>query len=318
MKLIKKDAQKICNNYDLGTVQKVEYLSEGWVNYNFMIKTEKGKYVVQFFGFKIDDWKMDKIRLQFKVLNYLKKKKFPYETPVPIKNKDGKHLSKLNGKPYWAYQFIEGTFHERYNPKQLKELIKALAIYHKTVKDLKPYRKEPFFRYPYFFDKYAELKKTKPENKIDRIMLKHVDFFIDTLKELERTNLDKGMTITQGDFNKSNLVFNKDKLVGIIDFDNARYAPKGRDLARSISKVRLKDKKKINQGNFVKIYRKFNKLLKNEERTILPLIIQDECISFWWMYAEMKKNRDKVYKILKETGENTRKLADKWKLSRNK
>lgn len=141
MNLTKKQAEKIAEKYNLGEVKKFRTFTGGWVNHNFLLATGKGRFVVQILTRKMDDWGKGKMKLQFKVLNYLKKKNFPYEIPVPFKNKDGKYLCKLGKENLWVYHYIEGRIYWNKDIKRYKELMKAVALYHKLIKGFKHKKK---------------------------------------------------------------------------------------------------------------------------------------------------------------------------------
>ena len=49
---------------------------------------------------------------------------------------------------------------------------------------------------------------------------KNIDFFENLLKRLIKLNLNKDLLLAHSDFSLSNLLFKKNKLVGIIDFEN--------------------------------------------------------------------------------------------------
>ena len=48
-KLVKKDFEKLCKLYDLGTYKSSEHIDFALENSNYIFKTSKGKYVVKLF-----------------------------------------------------------------------------------------------------------------------------------------------------------------------------------------------------------------------------------------------------------------------------
>ena len=85
MKLSKSQAEKACKEYGLGKLKEVKPITNGYVNYSFLFKTDKGKFIFQVFGGDFGVWKKDRLALELKVLNHLKGR-FPYETPQPIRS----------------------------------------------------------------------------------------------------------------------------------------------------------------------------------------------------------------------------------------
>ena len=310
MKLTKKDMQVIADRYKLGKVISYKYFSEGWVNFNFLIVTNKGKYVVQFFGAKFDEWKRNRMKLQFKVLNHLRKKKYPYEIPVPIKNRSGKYISRFKGAYCWAYNYIEGKFYRNYNDKQFGEVIKALAKYHECIEDLNVGKKDDI-TYGWFDDKFKKMRKVKPKNSLDKLMLKHLDFFVDLWEKHKNNNFNNEVLVTHSDFNNHNVLFNNSNVIGVIDFDNLSVSPRMKDLQQVMTACKFKGDKytKEKEKIIFKLYEKYSKLSIEEKRLMIPLIIRNKCIVFWWYYSGMRKNRDKAERSIKEVYDYTRRLV---------
>jgi len=95
MNLTNPQAKKIYDSYNLGKLISCNHVKEGYVNYSFIFTTDKGKFIVQVFGIEFNKWKKRRIKLQFKVLEFLKKNKFPYKIPEPVKNKNKSYFPKF-------------------------------------------------------------------------------------------------------------------------------------------------------------------------------------------------------------------------------
>jgi Ser/Thr protein kinase RdoA (MazF antagonist) len=314
MKLLKKEAQIIADNYKLGKVKRVTYLSEGWVNYNFKFETDKGNFAIQILGTKFDIWKRKQMEMQFKVLNFLKKKNFPYEIPVPLKNKKRKYLMNYKKRKLWVYEYIEGKINKKLTKKQFQELARSIAIYHKFVTPLGDIGKRGFVDWDWIFEKYRNMRKKKPKNKLDKLVAENIDFFENILNQTIVIDYGKNI-MTHSDFNDNNIIFKKGKLKGIIDFDNFRAGPRTRDIALALDRTNYlktrwtRDKQKI----FFKEYEKIIPLSKKEKNLILPILLLDHCILFWWFYECMEKNRNKAYESVSGTIKQTRRLLKEWK-----
>lgn len=86
MKLNQKEIKKIVGIYDIGSLKSYKVIKSGWINFNYDLITNKGEYILRIIGDDLDKKKNDNLKLQFDIMNYLKKKKFPYKIPLPIKN----------------------------------------------------------------------------------------------------------------------------------------------------------------------------------------------------------------------------------------
>jgi homoserine kinase type II len=302
---------KILRIYNLGNIKSIKKINTGHVNYNFDLKTNKGNFIIQIIGDEFNKWKRDRLKMQFKLLRFLKDKNFPYECPSPLKNKYGRYLLTLNKHHIWIYKKIEGRLYKHYNLNHFKEISKGLAIYHNYVKNFKCNDKD-FFDTDWLFEKYSEMRKIKSKNKLDTLMLKNLDFFENILEKISEIDFTKTkFVLTHSDFSNENLIFKKSKLKGIIDFDNIQLAPAEKDIAIAVKRCNYStkgfNKKKLNI--FLKEYKKYSLLSIDEELIILSLL-KDNCSLFWWLYSEMKKESDekKRYNALLETIKETKKL----------
>ncbi|MBT3397625.1 phosphotransferase [archaeon] len=307
MKITKQEVERATKLYDLGKVKKISSIGGGLVNYNFNVKTDGGDYVFRFLGRKLDDYKKRKLKLEFRVLNYLKKKKFPYRIPDPIKNKKGQVLTTVKGRNLWIYERIKGKKVSKINGAQLKSLVKALAVYHKYVSSMNARRlKEDYI---WLMKKYSVMEKVKPKNKVDRIMLENIDLFKDCLKDVS-INLETGLLANHTDFHQGNLLFDGNEVVGILDFESVIVSPRVRDIAYAVKQYCFNKSKlsKSKMKNLLREYQKINPLSKKEIAMILPFIIRDSCVVFWWFYSELKKSKHKQYLYLKSSSERVKGL----------
>jgi len=312
MKLTKKNIKTITDRYSLSEVVKITPIEEGWVNYSFNFETTKGDFIVQVIGSNYSKGKEKNMKIQFALLDTLRKKGFPYEVPSPLKNKAGKHILKIGPLYLWVYRRIEGEPVKNINQEQFKQAAKALAIYHKLIKSFSPRcDKKSFFDFDRLSAIYETLKIKKPRDKTDSLMLTNLGYFKELWNKLRRIDFREQLIITHSDFNSSNFIFRKGKLIGIIDFDNLQFAPLAKDISLAVERCDYlgegysEKKKRI----FVKEYEKYNKLSSRSKNLIIPILLKDNCRLIWWFYEGMKKNLDKRHSSVVETIRNTKKFA---------
>src|SRR3989344_9134027 len=293
MKLTKEETDKIIAKYSLGDVMKVDEIKGGNINYNFVFKTEKGEYIVRVLGYRLDKyWKRQK-ELEFKVLDYLIAKKFPYEVPNFLKNNKGKNISEISGKLIEVYPRIKGNKFVKLNEYQVKEMAKALTVYHKFISGYNfPKKFKRIDDYKWLAEELKNMNKIKPKNGLDRFMLKHVDTFIEMLNFRNEIKLDR-LLIGHHDFHKWNLLFNNDKLVGILDFENVGYGPRISDIFFDPDNFR-------HSLLFIKEYNGHNKLTKNEIDFFIKNKLLGNCYHFRWAYKGTLKNENKRMHQLKQ------------------
>ena len=47
------DAKKICTDLDLGKFKSIKLMKGGLVNFNFLLRTDKGDFVIRIIGFQM-------------------------------------------------------------------------------------------------------------------------------------------------------------------------------------------------------------------------------------------------------------------------
>lgn len=304
MKLTKKETQKIADNYNLGKVKRVKYLSEGWVNWNYKVETDTGKYVIKIIGGGDMSAKYIKERfgIQKRLLDYLSNKKFPYELIKPIKDKSGRYLMNFKKRFLWTYSYLEGEQKKDVTKKELQDIAKALAIFHKDAKSFKTKEKGFERTSKWLIKDYKRLSKVKVKNKTDKLFVENREFFRDWIEKISKIDFGK-MQITHRDFHENNMIFRKGEIKGIIDFDGAKNAPRVLDVALAIFNTHhkkygwTKEKQKI----FINAYEKIIPLTQKEKSFIPFLLIRHQALLFIWFYDEMEKNLDKKYSMMKQS-----------------
>ena len=313
MNLTNPQAKKICDSYNLGKLISYKPVTEGYVNYSFIFTTDKGKFIVQVFGIEFNKWKKRRIKLQFKVLEFLKKNKFPYKIPEPVKNKNKSYFMNYKKRKLWVYPYIEGDSKKRLTKNEFQELAKAVAVFHKYIAPLKDQGDKDYFNFDWILGEYENLKKIKPKSKLDKLMQENIDFFMNVIKKIKALNPGK-MILNHSDFKNNNVLFKGRKIVGIIDFDNIKAAPIageiGTALMRSDYLEREFSKKKLKI--FLEEYERIIPLSKKEKELIIPVILKEYSMVFMWFYNGMEKHRDRAYMHMQETIDKTKRLLRIW------
>jgi Ser/Thr protein kinase RdoA (MazF antagonist) len=172
-------------------------------------------------------------------------------------------------------------------------MIHALAKYHKSIKDFsETTKKEKNVCYG-LKDKFNDMKKIIPKNKSDVLMLKNIENVIKIFDKIKGKKLESNILPIHLDFHKNNIVFNKDYVVGILDFENIVYAPRIRDIAHLIKTSADSKKTSFSQEvNFIiQEYHKVNPLTKKEKKDILIILARDSCIMFEYFYSSQKSKK---------------------------
>ncbi len=286
MKLTKKEITEISRLYNLGRVVSVKTISGGSMNFNFDFKTDKGDFIVRVIGKKLNAKKKRQLQLEFRALDFLDKKKFLYETPLPIKNNKNNYLSKIKNKNIWVYKKIKGRIVKNINSSQLKEMIRSLAFYHKSINKFPIKSKKEKDEMIGIKKELLNMKKVKPKKKTDILMLKNIDMIINMFERIKNKRFEQNILLVHMDLHKKNILYKGDKVVGILDFENIKIAPRIRDIAYLIkTTIDYGEKRFMKRVNIIiKEYDKVNPLTKTEKKDILLILARDSCEAFYYFY----------------------------------
>ena len=298
MKLTKKEINQISEFYNLGDIKNIKTVSGGWVNHNFSFITSKGSFIIRVLGKKLNKWKKDQLNFEFKILKHLENNNFPYKIPLPLQNIKGKNVLKIKDKAIWAYKKINGKIIENTTNLQLKEMAIALATYHKHIKNFKLTSKVERDTIKGLKTRFVSMGKIKPKNKLDRLMLENLELIQNLLKKVEDKKFAQHMLPIHYDFHNKNVLYSKNKLTGILDFENVRIAPRIRDIAYLIKTTVAYGKNKFSKRMkfIINEYEKVTPLTMKEKKDIIFILARDACIMFDFFYPK----KEKTFKIVPE------------------
>ena len=207
-KLTNKDILSLSSAYQIGKVIKFEGIKKGIENTNYLLKTNKEKFILTIFEKRVH--KKD-LPFFMNLMDKLDKKKII--CPKPLKNKKGKYLSTIKNKSACIVTFLEGKDKAHLDYKNCFDIGKNIAKFHKTTSKITLYRENSMSvkKLDYL------LRSIKFQSKKRTLDLKSILFA--NLKDIKKEwpkNLPKG--IIHGDLFIDNIFFNKNKFSGFIDF----------------------------------------------------------------------------------------------------
>ena len=205
----------ILSNYNLGKLKSSSLFTNGTVQTNILLKTDKNRYVLRYYK---QGRSLNSVLFEINLINYLKRKKYP--CPSVFKNSHGNFIGLFNNKPYVIFEFIEGEHLEKPNKKQTNELIKKIAELQIITKNYKPVNKK--YRLNYGIESCRDLA-TKEAEKIGTT--NSADKLNWLKNELSKLVLPKSLAkgICHCDFHFTNVLFKNNKFNALIDFDDANY-----------------------------------------------------------------------------------------------
>ena len=200
---------RIVAQYPIGTSLKLEEIPGGFGNSNFKLTTTTGAFLLKI----CDEKDLTELNMQIALLQHLHQHAYP--TVYPILTKDQKPLIHESFGSVMLYPFLQGT-QPQPSPKILAQLGKALAKLHCI---------PPITGLPHFAMGISQMRPFFQEVQ-DTQFATHP--FVESLKsELEtiepQLNTPLPMGLLHGDLFLDNTLFDGDKMVAILDFEEGCY-----------------------------------------------------------------------------------------------
>ena len=227
--ILQKELLALLKNFGLEKVKKITpFPTSG--NIAYKIETSKGKYFLRLCP-DGQRWRSKgEIQAEIELLEYLKKRRFPVSEPICAKN--GKKIISLGNRHGYLRKFIEGK--EKLHPmrEEIKKLGKILGTFHTLTENYKTAHKRKHV---------WDLNQTKKYFKEDRKIILKSNFkdkkkFVH-LVEQELSKLHFPQNLPSGtiheDLGKRHVIWNRGKIVSVIDFDRAYYGKLVLDLGQA-------------------------------------------------------------------------------------
>ena len=207
-KLDKEKLNAILSNYNLGEIKRFSEIKEGIENTNYLIQTNKGKYILTIYEKRVDE---NDLPFFSELMVELSNKNFI--CPKPILNKNKKYISDFKSKKFMIVSYLDGKSKKNLSPSECNMVGRESAKLHEITKNFKLNRKNDL--------SVKSWRKIFDQVK-DRCHKIHSDLprLIETnLSDIENNwpdNLPSG--IIHADLFADNIFFQNNKFSGFIDF----------------------------------------------------------------------------------------------------
>ena len=208
------DFREILSQYDLGSYLCSEAIQQGTVQTNFFVETTEGRFVFRYY----ENRTKESALFESHLLSFLVKQGFPCASQ--LESITGDCVNIFRHKPFTLFEFIDGQPIEHPSAHYKQKLIETAArLQNLTVDYHSPYTEYRWNYSPELCQTLAEAAAKKLNNKDAKNKLA---WLTDQLAMLELPpSLPKG--ICHCDFHFSNILFKGNKLVALLDFDDANY-----------------------------------------------------------------------------------------------
>ena len=263
-KVGKTEIDIIENKFSIGKVMSFSGIKKGIENTNYLIKTNKKKYILTIFEKRVDSRDLPFFMRLMYGLSKLKIK-----CPEPVKSLDGRYLIKLKNKNACIVSFLNGKDKKTLSPNDCYIVGKNIAKLHNASKKLRLYRKNAL-AVPKLNKLLSSINK-----KIDRVQNNILSNMRDEYKFLRKSwpkNLNSG--IIHCDLFIDNIFFYKKKYYGFIDFYFSANDFLAYELSICINALCFNKNgrryflNKNKSTNLIKGYESIRKLKNNEKRVL--------------------------------------------------
>ena len=229
------ELKRVLGHYDFGELTTAHRVEHGFVNENWVVETTSGKYFLK--RRHPDLRNLDLVCAQHALTMHLRQLGFP--APAILPRVSGETLLVLDGELYEIQEYISGTPYDHTRAPHFRAAAAMLAVYHLCVQDFADQRLcDPGRLYcPTLLGANLSILAANWKLGQDTILVQLV-------KELESHAADLASCLTpceelpqliiHGDFHAANLLFKGDCVVGVLDYDKARWQPRVVELAEAL------------------------------------------------------------------------------------
>ncbi|MDB3885934.1 homoserine kinase [Candidatus Pelagibacter sp.] len=207
-KIDNRDLLSLSDSYKLGKITKSKGIKKGIENTNYLLKTDKNKFILTIFEKRVQKKDLPFFMSLMEKLNQNK-----IICPKPLKNTNGKYLSKIQNKPASIVTFLNGKDKVTLNYKNCFDIGKNIAKFHKVSTKIKLHRQNSMS-----INKMGSLLKSIKfkSDEVSSRLEPALNVCLKNTKSKWPKKLPQG--IIHGDLFIDNIFFSKDKFSGFIDF----------------------------------------------------------------------------------------------------
>ena len=266
-KLEKEEIDNFFSKYNLGKIYDYHGIKEGIENTNYLIKSEKGKFILTLYEKRVD---ASDLPFFMGLMRNLHDSKF--KCPEPIINRNGNYISEIKNKKAAVVSFVEGSAKKKLSPNNCYEIGVETARMHKITQNIKGKRPNTLSLNSWS-NIYSKIE-TECSN-IDKTLSYTIKNSLAEINKNWPKNLPSG--IIHADLFQDNIFFKNDKFSGFIDFYFACYDFYGFEIAICINALCFDGYKENLSFNatkakkFIDGYSSVRKLTEEEKKSLKNL-----------------------------------------------
>jgi homoserine kinase type II len=229
------ELERVLEQYPLGSLTDARRLQQGSVNENWVATTSRGRFFVKRRHPSYHHQGL--LHAQHALIEHLRRQRFP--APRLVKTLADETILTLEGQWYEVQEFIDGEPYDRDRVAHLEQAALTLGLYHHGVRG---FGARAFCALP---DLYSPSTANKLLQRLtDEGRPDHDPSLSDVVRRLEAEVHDLAdhfgrhptppRLVIHGDYYADNLIFDGDRIVGVVDYDRARLEPRVAELAEAL------------------------------------------------------------------------------------
>ena len=225
----------VLRHYAIGDLTDAHRIEKGFVNESWDVSTSLGRFFLK--RRHAEQRRPVIIRAQHDLMRWLHLAGFP--TPAVHLTTTGDSILDLNGEIYEIQEYIAGEPYDFGNPSHLDEAARTLSRYHRAVEGL-----ELAVLRGYDALYSPALARNLLESLIKAWRLEDDDGLLSQARALDtyleqltaRFSVHKPLPhlVIHGDYYADNLVFDGNRIVGVVDYDKSRWQPRVVEVAEAV------------------------------------------------------------------------------------
>jgi homoserine kinase type II len=233
---VEQDLVRVLGTYGLGAPVAARRIERGYVDENWIVETEQGRYFVKRRHPRRRQSEQI-IQAQHDLIAHLRRSGFP--APNLILTSTGQSFLALGGEVYEVEEVIEGDLFDHDRPEHLAAAAQMLGQYHRAVEG---FRSQSLAQHgPLYSSQSARAALAR----IGQAWQAGVDPDLGSLAqelEVQAGGLAERFgahgplphLVIHGDYYAGNLLFEGDRVAGVVDYDKASWQPRVAELAEAL------------------------------------------------------------------------------------
>ena len=260
------------NSYDIGALLSYKGIAEGVENSNFLVHTEGGSYILTLYEKRVNP---NDLPFFLGLKEHLSQNGI--NCPTPVKNKEGKTLGHLAGRPAAIVTFLEGMWVKRPNVEHCEQLGAAMARMHQAAEGFELTR-----------DNALSVGGWRPlfamcadrADEVQKGLKAEIESELDFFDANWPSDLPKG--VIHADLFPDNVFFLRQQLSGLIDFYFACNDLLAYDIAICINAWCFEPDDMFNVTKARSLIKGYNEIrpLNDLEYDALPLLARGAALRF--------------------------------------